>query len=68
MTVTAGEGLSVHGRFTVTDDHQGAPGLALVSPHRTVMVRPHDPDARETGAHRANSHSASAFGVERVSV
>jgi acyl-coenzyme A thioesterase PaaI-like protein len=28
MTVTAGEGLSVHGRFTVTDDHQGAPGLA----------------------------------------
>lgn len=28
MTITAGEGLSVHGRFTVTDDHQGAPGLA----------------------------------------
>ncbi|WP_211239635.1 PaaI family thioesterase [Jiangella gansuensis] len=28
VTVTAGEGLTVSGRFTVTDDHQGAPGLA----------------------------------------
>ncbi len=28
MTVVAGEGLSVHGRFTVSEDHQGAPGLA----------------------------------------
>jgi acyl-coenzyme A thioesterase PaaI-like protein len=28
MHVTAGEGLTVHGRFTVTDHHQGAPGLA----------------------------------------
>jgi acyl-coenzyme A thioesterase PaaI-like protein len=28
MTVTAGEGLSVQGEFTVTADHQGAPGLA----------------------------------------
>lgn len=28
MIVEAGEGLTVHGRFTVTDDHQGAPGLA----------------------------------------
>ncbi len=27
MVIMAGEGLSVHGRFTVTDDHQGAPGL-----------------------------------------
>jgi acyl-coenzyme A thioesterase PaaI-like protein len=27
MTVEAGEGLTVRGRFTVTDDHQGAPGL-----------------------------------------
>ena len=27
MTVLAGEGLTVHGRFTVTADHQGAPGL-----------------------------------------
>jgi len=28
MRVTAGEGLSVHGRFAVTEHHQGAPGLA----------------------------------------
>jgi acyl-coenzyme A thioesterase PaaI-like protein len=28
VTVVAGEGLTVSGRFTVTDDHQGAPGLA----------------------------------------
>jgi acyl-coenzyme A thioesterase PaaI-like protein len=28
MTVTAGEGLTVHGHFAVTDHHQGAPGLA----------------------------------------
>lgn len=28
LTVVAGEGLSVHGTFTVTDQHQGAPGLA----------------------------------------
>jgi acyl-coenzyme A thioesterase PaaI-like protein len=28
MQITAGEGLTVHGRFAVTDDHQGAPGLA----------------------------------------
>jgi acyl-coenzyme A thioesterase PaaI-like protein len=27
MTVEAGEGLTVRGHFTVTDDHQGAPGL-----------------------------------------
>lgn len=28
MTMTAGEGLTVTARFTVTTDHQGAPGLA----------------------------------------
>lgn len=28
LQVTAGEGVSVQARFTVTDDHQGAPGLA----------------------------------------
>ncbi len=28
MQVVAGEGLTVAGRFTVTEDHQGAPGLA----------------------------------------
>lgn len=28
VAVTAGEGLTVTGAFTVTDDHQGAPGLA----------------------------------------
>ncbi len=28
MRVEAGDGLSVVGRFTVSDDHQGAPGLA----------------------------------------
>ncbi|SDU74308.1 PaaI family thioesterase [Jiangella alkaliphila] len=28
VTVVAGEGLTVAGTFTVTDDHQGAPGLA----------------------------------------
>lgn len=28
MTITAGEGLTVTGRFTVTEHHQGAPGLA----------------------------------------
>jgi acyl-coenzyme A thioesterase PaaI-like protein len=28
MQITAGEGLTAQGVFTVTDDHQGAPGLA----------------------------------------
>lgn len=28
MTITAGEGLTVHGTFTVSEHHQGAPGLA----------------------------------------
>jgi acyl-coenzyme A thioesterase PaaI-like protein len=28
MHITAGQGLDVHGVFTVTDHHQGAPGLA----------------------------------------
>jgi len=28
LTMIAGEGLSLHGTFTVTDHHQGAPGLA----------------------------------------
>jgi acyl-CoA hydrolase len=28
MRVEAGEGLSVLGRFAITEDHQGAPGLA----------------------------------------
>jgi acyl-coenzyme A thioesterase PaaI-like protein len=28
LTLTAGEGLSLRGTFTVTDEHQGAPGLA----------------------------------------
>ena len=28
MQITAGEGLTVRGVFVVTDDHQGAPGLA----------------------------------------
>lgn len=28
MRVVAGDGLTVHGRFAVTDHHQGAPGLA----------------------------------------
>lgn len=28
VVVTAGEGLTLSGRFTVTGDHQGAPGLA----------------------------------------
>ncbi len=28
MVVTAGEGLTLSGRFTVTENHQGAPGLA----------------------------------------
>jgi acyl-coenzyme A thioesterase PaaI-like protein len=28
MRVTVGEGLTVHAAFTVTEDHQGAPGLA----------------------------------------
>jgi acyl-coenzyme A thioesterase PaaI-like protein len=28
ITTTVGEGLTVHAEFTVTDDHQGAPGLA----------------------------------------
>ena len=28
MSITAGEGLTVSGRFTVTEHHQGAPGLA----------------------------------------
>lgn len=28
VVVTAGSGLTVSGRFTVTEDHQGAPGLA----------------------------------------
>ncbi|MGH3327705.1 MAG: PaaI family thioesterase [Streptomycetales bacterium] len=28
MHVAAGEGLTIHARFTVTEDHQGAPGLA----------------------------------------
>ncbi len=28
LRVTAGEGLSVHGEFLVTEHHQGAPGLA----------------------------------------
>lgn len=28
VEVTAGEGLTVSGRFTVTENHQGAPGLA----------------------------------------
>lgn len=28
LSVTAGEGLAVHGSFLVTPDHQGAPGLA----------------------------------------
>lgn len=28
MQIVAGEGLTVHGTFTVTEQHQGAPGLA----------------------------------------
>jgi len=28
MSITAGEGLTVHGVFRVTEHHQGAPGLA----------------------------------------
>jgi acyl-coenzyme A thioesterase PaaI-like protein len=28
MSITAGEGLAVSGRFTVSEHHQGAPGLA----------------------------------------
>jgi acyl-coenzyme A thioesterase PaaI-like protein len=28
LAVTVGEGVSISARFTVTDDHQGAPGLA----------------------------------------
>ncbi|MBI1376443.1 MAG: PaaI family thioesterase [Frankiales bacterium] len=28
LALVAGEGLSLHGTFTVTDQHQGAPGLA----------------------------------------
>jgi acyl-coenzyme A thioesterase PaaI-like protein len=28
MQITAGEGLTVHGEFTVSEHHQGAPGLA----------------------------------------
>jgi acyl-coenzyme A thioesterase PaaI-like protein len=28
LTLTAGEGLKLHGTFTVTEEHQGAPGLA----------------------------------------
>ncbi|MFL6139965.1 MAG: PaaI family thioesterase [Frankiaceae bacterium] len=28
LKVTAGDGVSIQARFTVTDDHQGAPGLA----------------------------------------
>jgi len=28
LSVTAGEGVTIQARFTVTDDHQGAPGLA----------------------------------------
>jgi acyl-coenzyme A thioesterase PaaI-like protein len=28
MRMTVGEGMTVHARFEVTDDHQGAPGLA----------------------------------------
>jgi acyl-coenzyme A thioesterase PaaI-like protein len=28
LQVTAGEGVDIRARFTVTDDHQGAPGLA----------------------------------------
>lgn len=28
MQVTVGEGVTIHGEFTVTENHQGAPGLA----------------------------------------
>lgn len=28
MQVTVGEGVTMHGEFTVTENHQGAPGLA----------------------------------------